>query len=62
MLGGIICFRLMFYISLQQILTPIQLTEALRQVGLLVDENLSGDNCAERLECLVEVSVREFLR
>ena len=62
MLGGIICFRLMFYISLQQILTPIQLTEALRQVGLLVDENLSGDNCAERLECLVEVSVRKFLR
>ena len=62
MLGGIICFRLMFYISLQQILTPIQLTEALRQVGLLVDENLSGDNCAERLECLVQVSVRKFLR
>ena len=62
MLGGIICFRLMFYIFLQQILTPIQLTKALRQVGLLVDENLGGDNCAERLECLVEVGVREFLR
>ena len=37
------------------------LTEALGQVGLLVDEDLGGDDGAEGLERLAEVRVSELL-
>lgn len=38
------------------------LTEALGEVGLLVDEDLGGDDVAEGAEGLCEVRVRELLR
>lgn len=38
------------------------LTEALAEVGLLVNEHLGRDHVAKRHECLCQVAVRELLR
>ena len=40
----------------------LKLTEALWQIGLLVDENLGGDHSPEGVEGLEEIAVRKLLR
>ena len=47
--------------AVQPVVVNVKLTETLWEVGLLVDEDLGGDDCPEWLECCHKVGITELL-